>query len=196
VSNFDEEVIFYNNLLELNKKIEDKELESKNYIKKEYLSTLQAIGDSQKKLDLSIQNIENFLSEKIGKTTSENQTKILNQIENKLKTDSQKLIKINSHFVNNVNATLETIATVEKNLNWSISEINRVKIGYIIGSLAIGLLVGFIGSTLFVSDKLLPFGYYKNNELGETFIAIEKNSPKIESTILDNGKEYLLIKTK
>jgi len=196
VSNFDEEVILYNNLLELNKKIEDKELESKNYIKKEYLSTLQAIGDSQKKLDLSIQNIENFLSEKIGKTTSENQTKILNQIENKLKTDSQKLIKINSHFVNNVNATLETIATVEKNLNWSISEINRVKIGYIIGSLAIGLLVGFIGSTLFVSDKLLPFGYYKNNELGETFIAIEKNSPKIESTILDNGKEYLLIKTK
>ena len=196
MSNFDEEVIFYNNLLELNKKIEDKELESKNYIKKEYLSTLQAIGDSQKKLDLSIQNIENFLSEKIGKTTSENQTKILNQIENKLKTDSQKLIKINSHFVNNVNATLETIATVEKNLNWSISEINRVKIGYIIGSLAIGLLVGFIGSTLFVSDKLLPFGYYKNNELGETFIAIEKNSPKIESTILDNGKEYLLIKTK
>ena|GEM_PF-6140016 len=196
MSNFDEEVILYNNLLELNKKIEDKELESKNYIKKEYLSTLQAIGDSQKKLDLSIQNIENFLSEKIGKTTSENQTKILNQIENKLKTDSQKLIKINSHFVNNVNATLETIATVEKNLNWSISEINRVKIGYIIGSLAIGLLVGFIGSTLFVSDKLLPFGYYKNNELGETFIAIEKNSPKIESTILDNGKEYLLIKTK
>ena len=196
MSNFDEEVIFYNNLLELNKKIEDKELESKNYIKKEYLSTLQAIGDSQKKLDLSIQNIENFLSEKIGKTTSENQTKILNQIENKLKTDSQKLIKINSHFVNNVNATLETLSTVEKNLNWSISEINRVKIGYIIGSLAIGLLVGFIGSTLFVSDKLLPFGYYKNNELGETFIAIEKNSPKIESTILDNGKEYLLIKTK
>jgi len=196
VSNFDEEVILYNNLLELNKKIEDKELESKNYIKKEYLSTLQAIGDSQKKLDLSIQNIENFLSEKIGKTTSENQTKILNQIENKLKTDSQKLIKINSHFVNNVNATLETLSTVEKNLNWSIYEINRVKIGYIIGSLAIGLLVGFIGSTLFVSDKLLPFGYYKNNELGETLIIIEKNSPKVESTILDNGKEYLLIKTK
>jgi len=142
-------------------------------------------------------------AKKVLEAISENQTKMFNQIENKsiktndkLKTDSKKLIEINSHFVNNVNATLETLSTVEKNLNWSIYEINKVKIGYIIGSLAIGLLVGFIGSTLFVSDKLLPFGYYKNNELGETLIIIEKNSPKVESTILDNGKEYLLIKTK